>query len=67
VYTVITLTDNAPQGLNQSLSSFPLATKVGPLSSLPPPDGKIIRFFFEARSILLFDAVRDGEAIYAYS
>jgi len=30
VHTVITLTDNAPQGLNDSLSSFPLATKVGP-------------------------------------
>jgi hypothetical protein len=30
VHTIITLTDNAPQGLNDSLSSFPLATKVGP-------------------------------------
>lgn len=29
VHTIITLTDNAPQGLNSSLSSFPLATKVG--------------------------------------
>ncbi len=30
VHTVITLTDNAPQGLNDSLTAFPLATKVGP-------------------------------------
>jgi hypothetical protein len=30
VHTIITLTDNAPQGLNDSLSSFPLATKVRP-------------------------------------
>jgi hypothetical protein len=30
VHTIITLTDNAPQGLNDSLSSFPLATKVSP-------------------------------------
>jgi hypothetical protein len=30
VHTIITLTDNAPQGLNDSLSNFPLATKVGP-------------------------------------
>jgi hypothetical protein len=32
VHTIITLTDNAPQGLNDSLSSFPRATKV----SSPP-------------------------------
>jgi hypothetical protein len=30
VHTIITLTDNAPQGLNESLSSFPHATKVRP-------------------------------------
>ncbi|KAH9956222.1 hypothetical protein BGW80DRAFT_1389946, partial [Lactifluus volemus] len=28
VHTIITLTDNAPQGLNKSLSSFPHATKI---------------------------------------
>ena len=28
VHTIITLTDNAPQGLNKSLSAFPHATKV---------------------------------------
>jgi hypothetical protein len=30
LHTIITLTDNAPQGLNESLSAFPLATKVRP-------------------------------------
>jgi len=35
VHTIITLTDNAPQGLNDSLSSFPLATKVGPSFHTP--------------------------------
>ena len=30
VHTIITLTDSAPQGLNDSVSSFPLATKVRP-------------------------------------
>jgi len=31
VHTIVTLTDNAPQGLNESLSCFPLANKVSPL------------------------------------
>ncbi|KAN0114252.1 hypothetical protein V8E52_006902 [Russula decolorans] len=36
VHTIITLTDNAPQGLNDSLSSFPLATKLGLFCSSTP-------------------------------
>jgi len=31
VHTIVTLTDNAPQGLNESLSCFPFANKVSPL------------------------------------
>ncbi len=34
VHTIITLTDNAPQGLNQGLSSFAHATQVGPCRQL---------------------------------
>ncbi|KAH9954522.1 hypothetical protein BGW80DRAFT_1400916 [Lactifluus volemus] len=38
VHTIITLTDNAPQGLNKLLSSFPHATKVhSPLAFLALP------------------------------
>jgi len=36
VHTIITLTDNAPQGLNESLSSFPHATKLGLFCSSTP-------------------------------
>ncbi|KAI0298130.1 hypothetical protein B0F90DRAFT_830891 [Multifurca ochricompacta] len=36
VHTIITLTDNAAQGLNQSLSSFPNATKLGLFASSTP-------------------------------
>ncbi|KAH9979676.1 hypothetical protein BJV74DRAFT_780156 [Russula compacta] len=36
VHTIITLTDNAPQGLNESFSSFPLATKLGLFGSSTP-------------------------------
>jgi hypothetical protein len=35
VHTIITLTDKAPEGLNGSLSSFPLATKVSPSFHTP--------------------------------
>jgi hypothetical protein len=45
VHTIITLTDNAPQGLNDSLSSFPLATKVGPSFHKPfTLSGMIVSF-----------------------
>lgn len=63
VHTIITLTDNAPQGLNESLSSFPLATKVGPLL-LPFSLPEIINCL-EARPYRLFHALCDGETIYA--
>ncbi|KAH9956226.1 hypothetical protein BGW80DRAFT_1450310 [Lactifluus volemus] len=36
VHTIIVLTDNAPQGLNKSLSSFPHATKLGLFGSSTP-------------------------------
>jgi len=36
VHTIVTLTDGAPQGLNESLSSFPLATKLGLFCSSTP-------------------------------
>ncbi|KAH9956315.1 hypothetical protein BGW80DRAFT_1466469 [Lactifluus volemus] len=36
VHTITTLTDNAPQGLNKSLSSFPHATKLGLFGSSTP-------------------------------
>lgn len=36
VHTIITLTDNAPQGLNESLSYFPLANKLGLFCSSTP-------------------------------
>jgi hypothetical protein len=63
VHTIITLTDNAPQGLNESFSSFPLATKVGPLL-LPVSLPEIINCL-EARPLRLFHALCDGETIYA--
>lgn len=61
VRTNLVLTDNAPQGLNDPLSSFPLATKVG------PPFSFFLLWnnsFFEARSFRLFYALRDSETIY---
>ncbi|KAH9970274.1 hypothetical protein BGW80DRAFT_1461387 [Lactifluus volemus] len=36
VHTIITLTDNAPQGLNKSLSSFPHATRLALFGSSTP-------------------------------
>ncbi|KAI9451105.1 hypothetical protein BJY52DRAFT_1125436 [Lactarius psammicola] len=36
VHTIITLTDNAPQGLNQALSSFTHATQLGLFASSTP-------------------------------
>ncbi|KAH9956319.1 hypothetical protein BGW80DRAFT_1388664 [Lactifluus volemus] len=44
VHTIITLTDDAPRGLNKSLSSFPHATKVR-CSSTPFEMGKCYTLF----------------------
>lgn len=47
VHTIVTLTDNAPQGLNESLSSFPHATKVSPPLLLSALQGTIVFFFWK--------------------
>jgi len=58
VHTIITLTDNASQGLNDSLSSFPLATKLDLFgSSTPFATGSLYTLIFNG-SVTSSGAVR---------